>query len=279
MSLTGTTPGHTAGPGVQHSAPSLDGARNFRAIAPLPAAAGGTLKPGRIYRSDALNRLSDADLERVARLGIDTVLDLRRDDERRAAPSRWHRDAMPDTLVFDSPPELEAVQVGAWRNNLLDGDFGADEAREWMRVTYTRMPRALLPAVSSAIARAARTGDDGAPGTVLVHCTAGKDRTGFVCAMMLEALGVPREAIVDDYLESARRRAPEDLAEALIAWSGLRPSARGVAAIRTIAGVDRGFLAAAYDTVERDWGSVPAYLAQAGLDDALRARLRASLLG
>jgi len=71
----------------------------------------------------------------------------------------------------------------------------------------------------------------------------------------------------------------EALAEALLAWSGATPSARGVAAVRTIAGVDPAFLEAAYDALERDWGSVPAYLLEAGLDAPVRERLRAALLG
>lgn len=276
MSLTRTTPGAGAEPGTTADVPPLAGAPNFRPIAPLPASGGSRLRPRRVFRSDALHRLTDDDVERVSGLGIDTVLDLRRDDERRAMPSRWSASAPPRTLVFDSPPELAAVQAGAWRDGLLDPAFGPDEAFAWMVDTYRRMPRALLPAVRAAFARAA--GADGAPGTVLVHCTAGKDRTGFVCAMLLEALDVPREAIFDDYLESARRRPPEALADALLAWSGHSPTARGVAAVRTIAGVDPAFLEASYDVVARDWGSVPAYLREAGLDAATRERLRAALL-
>jgi protein-tyrosine phosphatase len=276
MSLTRIAAAPGAAPGSTAEPAPLVGAPNFRSIAPLPAAGGSRLRPRRVFRSDALHKLTDPDLEQVAALGIDTVLDLRRDDERRAMPSRWRTPEPPRTLVFDSPPELAAVQAGAWRDGLLDPSFGPEQAFAWMIDTYRRMPRALLPAVRAALARAA--GIDGEPETVLVHCTAGKDRTGFVCAMLLEALEVPREAIVEDYLESARRRPPEALAEALLAWSGATPSARGVAAVRTIAGVDPAFLGAAYDALERDWGSVPAYLREAGLDAPGRARLRAALL-
>jgi protein-tyrosine phosphatase len=250
----------------------LAGAPNFRAVAPLRAAQGRRLRARRLFRSDALHRLTDDDVARLEPLAIDTVLDLRRADERSTMPSRWPTRRVPRTLTFDAPPGLEAVQAGGWLPHLADPSFGPEAAHRWMVETYARMPRALAPAVRAAIGRA------GDPQAVLVHCTAGKDRTGFVCAMVLEALGAPREAIVDDYLESSRRRPPETLAAALIAWSGTRPSARERAAIETIASVQPAFLEAAYREVERGWGSVAAYLAHCGLDDRTREALHAALL-
>jgi len=264
-----------------HPAPAdrLAGAPNFRAIAPLPAAGGARLRAARVFRSDALHRLTDEDLDRLPRYRIDTVLDLRRDDERARMPSRWPARAAPRTLTFDSPPELQAVQAGGWRPMIDDPGFGPDQARHWMAQTYRRMPRSLAPAVREALARVAAPPPGAGPATLLVHCTAGKDRTGFVCAMLLAALGVPAEAIMDDYLESSRRRPPDELAAALIAWSGIRPSANGIAAIEAIASVRPEYLDAAHRQIEDDWGSVPAYLRTCGLDDTTRERLAAALLG
>jgi len=259
-------------------ADTLAGAPNFRAIAPLPTAGGGRLRAARVFRSDALHRLTDEDLERFTRYRIDTVLDLRRDDERASMPSRWPARGAPRTLTFDSPPELQAVQAGGWRTYLDDPNFGAEQARRWMEDTYRRMPRSLAPAVRASIVQVADPVPGAGPATLLVHCTAGKDRTGFVCAMLLSALEVPTDAIMDDYLESGRRRPPGELTESLIAWSGIRPSADGVAAIEAIASVRPEYLDAAYRQVEQEWGSVAAYLHACGLDATARERLAAALL-
>jgi protein-tyrosine phosphatase len=260
----------------------LAGAPNFRAVAVLPAADGRRLRPMSVFRSDALHRLTADDVTRLARLRIDTVLDLRRDDERAAAPSRWPATAVPDTKVFDTMPDLQAVRAGGWRVMLANPDFDAGHAHRWMLETYTRMPAALAPAVRAAVVRftdtpgAGASADTAAP--LLVHCTAGKDRTGFVVAMLLDGLGVPRDAIIEDYLESGRRRPPEALAHALVAMAGLPPTQALLAAVETIASVRTEFLEAALDAVAREHGSIDAYLAACGLDPRARDTLRTRLL-
>ncbi|MFO0460799.1 MAG: tyrosine-protein phosphatase [Burkholderiales bacterium] len=271
--------------------PILAGAPNFRGVAPLPAGGGRRLRPRRIFRSDALHRLTDVDLATLARLQIGTVLDLRRDDERASMPTRWP-DAVPrETLTFDVMPDLQAVRAGGWRVQLGAADFDADGAHRWMVDTYARRPGALGGAVREAARRlaggapAGGASAGGPPKTdapaqtrLLVHCTAGKDRTGFVVAMLLAAVGVPREGILEDYLESGRRQPPEALARRLLATAPERPDARGLAAIETIASVRPEFLDAALHVVERDHGSVDRYLAACGVDGALCAALADALL-
>ena len=267
----------TPTPHADASSP-LAGAPNFRPVAPLPAAGGRTLRPRRIFRSDALHRLTDEDLARLQALRIGTVLDLRRDDERASMPSRWPPGTPTETLTFDGGPDLQAVRAGSWRALVSDPTFDASRAHGWMLETYGRMPVALAPAVREAALRLARDDAAGAPGTVLVHCTAGKDRTGFVVAVLLHALGVPREAIVDDYLESMRRRPAAALARVLIENSALQPSPRLAAAIETIAGVHPDFLDTALVTAERTHGSLDAYLADCGIGTRQRDALRNALL-
>jgi protein-tyrosine phosphatase len=260
----------------------LTGAPNFRSVAALPGADGRRLRSMAIFRSDALHRLTEDDQARLATLRIDTVLDLRREDERTAAPSLWPAAAVPDTRVFDTLPDLQAVRAGGWRVMLAEPGFDADRARSWMLETYTRMPAALAPAVRTAIGQLVRAPRAGRPvdavAPLLIHCTAGKDRTGFVVAMLLDALGVPREAIVEDYLESGRRRPPEALARALVAMAGLPPTDSLLSAFATIASVRTEFLVAALDAVEREHGSSEAYLVSCGLDPQARDTLRARLL-
>ncbi|RPH45662.1 MAG: tyrosine-protein phosphatase [Burkholderiales bacterium] len=257
------------------SIPRLEGAPNFRAVDPLPAA-DGRLRAGRIFRSDALHRLTDVDVGALAAVDIGAVLDLRRDDERSQMPSRWPQRKPREMLTFDVLPDLQAVRAGGWRVQLAQPDFDATGAHRWMDETYARMPAALAPAVHEAARRLARRGE--ASTRVLVHCTAGKDRTGFVVAMLLAALGVSREAIVDDYLESSRRRPPAALADMLIALSDLQASPRMRAAIETIADVRADWLETALQTAERQHGSIDGYLSAAGVDAPLRAALRMTLL-
>jgi protein-tyrosine phosphatase len=268
------------------AAPILAGAPNFRSVAPVPAADGRRLRPRRVFRSDALHRLTDADLAALERLEIGTVLDLRRDDERASMPTRWPDAAPRETLTFDVMPDLQAVRAGGWRVQLGAADFDADGAHRWMVDTYARMPGALGGAVREAARRLGGGAPAGQPSTtgasegkrLLVHCTAGKDRTGFVVAMLLAALDVPREAIVDDYLESGRRQPPEVLAERLLAMSEVRPSAREMGAIVTIASVRPEFLDTALRTAERTHGSLAGWLDANGVDAATRAALADALL-
>lgn len=257
--------------------PRLAGAPNFRAVAPLRAEDGRRLRARRLFRSDALHRLTDADLDTLAGLRIGAVLDLRREDERASMPSRWPALAPRETLTFDAMPDLQAVRAGGWRVQLGAAEFDAHGAHRWMVATYARMPAALGGALRAAARRLADA-DATTPAGVLVHCTAGKDRTGFVVAMLLAALRVPRDAILEDYLESGRRQPPEALARRLLEASPVQPSARELGAIETIASVRPEFLATALGVVERDHGSIDGYLEACGVDGGLRETLAHALL-
>ena len=246
----------------------LEGAPNFRSVAALPAGDGRRLRTLRLFRSDALHRLTDADLPRLAALRIGAVLDLRRDDERTSAPSRWPAPAAPETLTFDVAPDLQAVRAGGWRDRLADPDFDAGQARRWMIDTYARMPGAFAPAVREAVGRLS-VPSAATTGALLVHCTAGKDRTGVAAMLLLAALGVEEEVIHHDYLATNRlwRRDAEVSA-------GLPPVVAD-----TLLSVQPAFLEAAYEAIHSGWGSIDAYLhQQLGLDDARMAVLRARLV-
>jgi protein-tyrosine phosphatase len=165
----------------------LPGTVNLRDVGGYPAGsrggtggggpAGETVRWGTLLRSDALHRLDDSGRTALSALGLRTVIDLRTDEEVRAAPS-----ALDDTgartfhvPLFDAaaigrlPPELAAIY-----RYMID-DCGA--------------------AIATAIGRLCA---DGAL-PALVHCTAGKDRTGLVVALVLEVIGVPDEIIAADY--------------------------------------------------------------------------------
>ena len=254
----------------------LEGAPNFRSVAALPAADGLRVQPLRLFRSDALHKLTPVDVAQLAALRIGTVLDLRREDERNWAPSRWPEQAQPVIRFFDASPELEVVQAGGWRNAIEEPDFDVARSRAWMTETYARMPRALAPAVRDAL----QTLSDPNPDTsrMLVHCTAGKDRTGFVCAMVLAALEVPHDAILEDYLESSRRKPPETLARTLLEYHGIPIDARSLGAMTQIAAVRADYLDQALKTTVEQFGSVAGYLQFCELDTPRQEALRRALL-
>jgi protein-tyrosine phosphatase len=278
-----TLPDQTA-PFTPHAASGaaqrLEGAPNFRCVGSLQTGDGQIVRGNRLFRSDALHKLTDADLPRLAALGVGAVVDLRNNTERRMAPNRLPDApvaARPQVHVFDAAPELQAVQGGGWRDVIEQSDFGPAQARAWMAQTYARMPAALAPAVRAAASSLA--GLQGAPVPVIVHCMAGKDRTGFVCAMLLDALDVPRDAIMADYLLSLDRRPPERHAQMLLDWHGLPSDARSVAAMQQIATVLPEYLQTALATVDDTWGSAGTYLEQAcDIDAAALQALRRQML-
>jgi protein-tyrosine phosphatase len=114
---------------------------------------------------------------------------------------------------------------------------------------------------------------------MMIHCTAGKDRTGVAVALLLLALGVPRDAILADYARSdvsgENMRIAGSIEHGFREAFGFVPDA---AVVRTLIGTEQAFLLAALDEVERGWGSVAGYLDAAGMSEARRAALRAALV-
>lgn len=155
----------------------LDGTRNTRQLGGLPAA-GGRVAQGKIYRSGALCFASRADAQRLHGLGIKTILELRLAKEiQKDGPDKSYLTRGLRTLHWPMANSRglgrEAYLSYLEDNRSLFRDFFALLAQEQ---TYP----------------------------LLFHCSAGKDRTGILSAMLLEALGTPREIILDDYIHSRR---------------------------------------------------------------------------
>ena len=255
--------------------PILEGAPNFRHIGGWPVADGGTVRPGRVFRSEVLTRLTAADLEKIAGFDIRLIFDLRLPEERARDVNRWPEGRPVETLVVENRDELADAQTARWRDLVYDGQFNRERARNMMFDLYRRMPRVLANDVALLFERL----DTPEPPVVLVHCTGGKDRTGIVCALLLWSLGVSMADIQTDYLYSRRPEALERLiASRLSRFPGeLSPEVRE--ALLAFASVMPEYLEAAFEQVRADFGSIDAFLEQAcRLDPARRARLRASLV-
>jgi len=161
----------------------LEGCLNFRDLGGYPTTGGRSLQWRRVFRSDALHRLTPTDVEHLRdRLGVTTVIDLRSTGELRAE-GRGALEAEP--LAFHHLPlfDGETARASSWSNDLTLAD------RYFLLCKVARDP---IARVVTALAEA--------PGPAVYHCAAGKDRTGVVSAVLLGLLDVPPEVIVADYV-------------------------------------------------------------------------------
>jgi protein-tyrosine phosphatase len=248
---------------------------NFRGLGGLPAAGGRRIRGGLLYRSGALDELEEADLGVLGGLGIALCFDLRSAGERGSHPSRWPAGGEPRTLAIEVATDIRAMDGAALR--AMGGGMDAAGAAAMMRAIYSSMPGSCAPVLGALFGELAALR---APDATVIHCTAGKDRTGFVVAMLLHALGVDEAAIRANYLESNHHydaaRHDARIAALLESSFGVAPGAEALQAI-TAARLD--YLEAALETVRRGWGGVEAYLeACGGLDAARRRKLQEALL-
>ena len=248
----------------------LDGCHNFRSVAGWQTADGRSVQAGRLYRSDGLDQLSDSDHARLAELGLSHVFDLRASAEIGRAPSRWPA-AMDLRIWAGAESAAEANITALMQREGLD----ASAFHTAMCQVYSRFPLDLAEPVR---ALAAAVTEQDACAT-LVHCTAGKDRTGFAVAMLLHAIGIARDDVMADYLAS---NASFDAARLRFDTDGRLTAieARAPGAVAALVGVHPDYLHAAERQMEDDFGSIDNWLEQAaGLDRQRRAALAKTMLG
>jgi protein-tyrosine phosphatase len=244
----------------------FEGVINFRDLGGYPVAGGGRTRWGRVFRADALFHLTAADLVAFERLGLRAVYDLRGDDERELRPNPMPTVALP--LVGQPVMSVQDPSTGSDTKALA----GAEEGERWLRSFYIGLLEGSGPAFGALLG--SLVGDHGLP--AVFHCAGGKDRTGMASALLLLALGVDEETVLDDYVLTSTfldgdRRAV-GLAE-LVA-TGMSPEA----ATGLIA-TPRHAMAAALDLLASRYGGVHAYLTgPAGLDAATVDQLRQDLI-
>jgi len=236
----------------------LAGAGNFRDIGGFRCGDGREVLRGHVYRSDALHRLVETDIIKLDGLGIETVFDLRSDEELR-------KDGVGEFAVTRNHVHVPLVAVSL-------SPF--DEAIDWsvmdLRQRYIEMLEtggAAIRTIFSALAQPK------AP-PVVFHCTGGKDRTGVVAALLLRVLGVDDAQIVADYALSEQY-----LSELLMRYreqllsSGLD---RQAVAYLTSSPPDR--MRYTLGELDRRWGSTADYLTAIGVPGAVVEALRHNLL-
>ncbi|MFM5954639.1 MAG: tyrosine-protein phosphatase [Novosphingobium sp.] len=249
----------------------LEGVHNFRDYGDYPGADGRRVKRGLLWRSAQHGDASDADLEAIHLLNIRNVIDLRGPSERDGKPCRRHDDFA--AQVWTYPEETAGL---ALHTEAANGVVTAAEARAAMIRLYEGIAfrENLVPMLRLYFELLQR-----AEGPSLVHCVAGKDRTGWAVAMAQHVLGVSRDAIMDDYLLTNNASKLEERIEAQAFKDHPRYSALDADAVRALWGVDADYLDTAMAAVEARYGTLDAYVAEVlGVDAAMREALRAHYL-
>ena len=248
---------------------ALDGARNFRDFGGYPAADGRIVRRGRLYRANRLSRLSADDCRMLDNLGIRTIFDLRARHEREADPTAWTGDHL-ETHVFRPGHKRRLIDMA------MEYPPTAEGAHRLMIDFYAELPRTMAHVFGEVLQRIA----NGAVPCV-IHCSAGKDRTGMAAALVLAALGVSRDVITADYaLTSLTRQDTGDQARAVLRDGSRRAFHErfGADAVAVMMAAKPAYIAAALDAIDAAHGSMDVYLDSLGTDEAMREKMRGALL-
>jgi protein-tyrosine phosphatase len=231
-------------------------APNFRDLGGYRAGSGRRTRWQRLFRADSICDLTEADVSRLDALGLRGLVDFRTERERLSRPDRLPPGANLRILEPGFFPK-GAVEM---LNRSHAGTITAAEVESEVTSHYRRFVTDHADAYRQLLAFAAEP--ESYP--LLIHCASGKDRTGFAAAILLLSVGVSREVVEEDYLLSNQYRrdvshlfGPQTSREVIDLLLSVRP----------------GYLAAAFDVIDRDYGSIDGYLTRAlGVNDAMRAR-------
>ena len=250
----------------------VSGTLNFRDVGGYTAEDGRRVKKGLLFRSDELAHLSRSGRKTVAGLDLRRVYDLRSDGERKKKPNRLPEPNSIEPIalpVYFRPLDRREsrdkilsgkVERGHFSELLIEANkaFALDFIDQWRELVQSLAAPDALPAV--------------------IHCVDGKDRTGFAIAVILRAVGVPKETVMQDYLLSNLFLESRNARYAFLGSMGSLFQVRR-SEIRALLDVRREYLEAAFTAIDEQYGSFPAYLREAlGLDAETIYRLRLALL-
>jgi protein tyrosine/serine phosphatase len=252
---------------------AFEGLHNFRDFGGYPAG-GREIVRGRLFRSASHATATDKDLERLAGLGIGVIFDLRRPDERQRQPSRrWPGFA---GVVIENHDDDEGSGVQSWAGFMATWDLTRESFRGHNMRYYTRAPH--MPRLVDLGRRYFDT-LAALEGGLVVHCAAGKDRTGLIVALTHALAGVHRDDIIADYLlsnDSDRFKAYGALwAKEMEAERGRGPDLDVMAYVMS---AQPEWLERSFEVIAERHGDVGAYLQDVmGVDSAKRAQIERRL--
>ncbi|MDR1712011.1 MAG: tyrosine-protein phosphatase [Propionibacteriaceae bacterium] len=242
----------------------VSGVQNFRDVAGagLPLAGGGQMATGVVYRSGRLSDATAVDLDRIQKAGVVAVYDLRTSDVAGRSPDPEIRGAenLLINLYGDVSGDVSSASVAKAKSDSVKQDK--------LFVTSPSRRRALAKLLKDFA---------GADGPVIVHCTYGKDRTGWVSAILQATAGVDREDIVAEYLLSNEYRAEE--IETAYAENKAAKGKTYADAKRASDEVAAEYLEAGLDELEARYGGIDGFLKDGlGLSESVIAKIRAKLI-
>jgi len=274
LGLVGASSIALAAPGDHVRLLPLEGGRNFRDVGGYPAGDGMQVQWGKLYRSGTLYALTEADFALLDGRGIAVIADLRTNEERAAEPTMWRAgDAEILSWAYSQGDMLGGMRELFSREGLTPTDV-----EQVMIQAYRELPE---QQASHYVAIFDELADNHLP--LVVHCSAGKDRTGVGIGLILTALGVPRDVIMQDYtmsgdyqqipvLEGKDYQFEKGSAQA--AMSSLPKELTA-----PLLGSNPSYLEAAFTAIEEKYGTVMAYIQdKLQVTDEELARLRANLL-
>ncbi|MFN5902553.1 MAG: tyrosine-protein phosphatase [Novosphingobium sp.] len=249
----------------------LQGIQNFRYYGAYTGLDGRKVRAGLLWRSAQHGEATDDDLAAVDRLGLATIIDLRGTSERTANPCRRSPGFCAE--VLHSPGETAglALHLEAAEGALTREQAFAAMMRLYEGIAFRENFTPMLRTYFAALLRG--------PQPSLVHCVAGKDRTGFAVALAQHVLGVERDVIIADYvLTNQAGNIERRIAQGAEAIRGKYGDIDDET-IRTLMGVEEDYIVTALDRAETAHGSLDAYLeAVLGVDAEAREQLRAHYL-
>ncbi len=243
---------------------ALDGTPNFRDYGGYQCADGRRIKWRRLFRSGQLSSLTARDLTAFESLDIQLVFDFRREQECDKDPSRFPESALPKVVGLPITPGSS----GGFLEQLASGELSGEEMANFMCAINRELALEHAQCFKDMFSHLL----DQNQGASLVHCAAGKDRTGFAVAMMLAALGVSRETIFADYMLTARYFNIDAEIERIgkkYQWKG------SLDAIRPMLEVREDYLHSAFVAIDEEFSSLDEYLAEVlGLGSIEREQLQ-----
>ena len=245
---------------------------NFRDFGGYASRHGGHVITDRLYRSALIHKAPDDARARLAAYDFGLIVDLRYKAEQDHEPSEWPAPYETRVLLHGSDREGEAPHLAILGSKATDpGIVDVYFTKYYNALPYNKLYRPLFAEVLKRLAEL--------DGRMLVHCTAGKDRTGMIVAIIHSILGVSFDEIMADFMLSAHVPGLAEMAEAYVETASRQYGyAVPPALLQKLMRVEEDYLHAAFRAIEAQSGSMDAYLDEMGVDAAMRARLQDRLL-
>ncbi len=246
---------------------------NFRDFGGYATVDGGRVRPDMLFRSAHLNNANAQEQQRLADLNIGLIVDLRHAPERERQPSKLLQGHAPRVLTYPDPEHGESGKVAPHEAFMQHDLHRSEDARNYMLGSYSARPDdpGFRQIFGDTLRHMAASGDP-----ILVHCAAGKDRTGTLCAIIKGALGVDREDIMEDFMLTLQAVDIDSfLAPAAQMFSQRYGREIDPEALRPMFGVEPAYLESSLAAIE----DMPRYIRDnLGITDTEKAALRAAYI-